>query len=158
MGHIFEVYQVIRRRFETFSKKCVQTLTKNSKTTHVKKAKQIASEVGALKDIKVPRYSAQWQLPYRPWTISTKKWSSLRFVRKTGKVVIYSCKLLVPSVARKCGDLHNMKNKLQFGRTTSLFVYVIIAKWNKTMEVSLDPTGTTRTDPTTLFELVVPFQ
>ena len=60
--------------------------------------------------------------------------------------------LLVRSVVRKCGDLHSMNKKLQFGRTTSLFIYVIIAKWNQKMEVSLDPTGTTRSDPTTLFE------
>ena len=44
--------------FEALSKKCLQTLTKNSKTVHVKEAKQIANEVGALEDIKVPRYSA----------------------------------------------------------------------------------------------------
>ena len=99
-----------RRRFEAFSKKCVQTLTKNSKTGRVKEAKQIANVVGALEDIKVPRYSAcqqhranapadtplqyfklsgSWRTflgPYRP-----EKWLSLRFVRKTGKVVIFSC-------------------------------------------------------------------
>ena len=44
--------------FEALSKKCLQTLTKNSKTVHVKEAKQMANEVGALEDIKVPRYSA----------------------------------------------------------------------------------------------------
>ena len=44
--------------FEALSKKCLQTLTKNSKTVHVKEAKQIANEEGALEDIKVPRYSA----------------------------------------------------------------------------------------------------
>ena len=44
--------------FEALSKKCLQTLTKNSKTVHVKEAKQIANEVGALEDMKVPGYSA----------------------------------------------------------------------------------------------------
>ena len=34
--------------------------------------------------------------------------------------------LLVPFVVRKCGDLHSMNNKLQFGRTTSLFVSVLL--------------------------------
>ena len=58
MGHILEAYQMIDDVRSIPKEMRTNIDNDNSKTGRVKDAKQIANVVGALEDIKVPRYSA----------------------------------------------------------------------------------------------------
>ena len=89
-----------------------------------KEAKQIANEVGA--DIKVPCYAHHQQhrapadTPLQYFKLNV----GIPFLdhidqEMSGRDLF----LLVPSVVRKCTDLHSIIISCSFGRTTTLFIY-----------------------------------
>ena len=157
---IYEAYQMIDDVRSNL--KNMRTNVDNEFQDWFKEAKQIANEVGA--DIKVPRYAHRQQhranapadtpLQYFklnvgiPFLDHIDQEMSSRFCEENrpGRDLF----LLVPSVVRKCTDLHSMNNKLQFWKDDipiHLSLLNEIKEWKRHWTLQQP-----QEDPTTLFE------